>query len=66
MTEVDICNTLGMLQDPACNRLPLTPELINDIRQVAGALREAWQQKNRYGALYEDLWLEFIPWHSLN
>jgi hypothetical protein len=66
MTELEMCDTLGILFDPDKNRLTVTDDIRNSIDQVSQAFHEMNTQKALYGVLNEDIWLEFIPWHSLN
>jgi hypothetical protein len=66
MNELEMCKTLGILFDPEMNKVSLTQDLIDDIIQVCNAFSEITHQKERYGSVNQDLWLEFIPWHSLN
>jgi hypothetical protein len=66
MTELELCNTLGILVEPDKNRVALTEEVRQSIEQVSSAIRESGCQRRIFGVLNQDLWLEFIPWHSLN
>lgn len=66
MNELEMSAALGILLDPDKNKLDVTPELACDIERVSRAFQEITEQKEIYGPLNEDLWLEFIPWHSLN
>lgn len=61
-----MCNTLGIMLDPDQNRLSVTEDIRKSIRLVSTVFSEMHQQKQQYGTVNEDLWLEFIPWHSLN
>ncbi len=66
MNEVEMSRTLGILVDPDKNRVKASRRCSADIIQVCRALREINHQKERFGTLNQDLWLEFVPWHSLN
>lgn len=66
MNELEICQTLGILVDPGKNKLPITPLLAEDLKMVCSALSEIMDQRQQYGSLNPDLWLELIPWHSIN
>jgi hypothetical protein len=66
MTELEMSETLGIILDPENNRLSISKQLRWDIQKVYRAFSEANTQRESFGTLNEDLWLEFIPWHSLN
>lgn len=66
MTEVEMSRTLGILADPEKNRLPIGEDLRDDIQMLCMTFQEMMDQKEDYGSVNTDLWLEFIPWHSLN
>ncbi len=66
MHELEIFESLGILLDPEENRLPVDNELRQSIERLSEAFFEMTTQRLLYGTLNPDLWLEFIPWHSLN
>ncbi len=66
MTELEMSTTLGILFDPDCNKVLPDPEVCESIRKVSLAFAEVTMQKQLFGPVNEDVWLEFIPWHSLN
>jgi hypothetical protein len=66
MREMEMCAALGIVLDPDRNKLSVTPELACEIAIVSFAFLEINTQREVFGQVNEDLWLEFIPWHSLN
>ena len=67
MSELELCDTLGILLEPEQNRLKLRNEdQLDDIQFLTCVLSEINQQKKEFGTLNPDIWLELIPWHSLN
>ncbi|MEB3244886.1 MAG: hypothetical protein VKJ06_02745 [Vampirovibrionales bacterium] len=66
MTETTLGLTLGFLPDPVCNRVVYSPDDANNIRSLMSVLADANQQRSSYGSINQDIWYEFLPWHSLN
>lgn len=66
MTELELCDHLGLLLEPTKNRVVMNEDLENDIAYVNLVFAEATLQKSDLGPVQQDLWLELIPWHSLN
>lgn len=66
MTELEMSRTLGILADPEHNRIHLEPDMASDLMMVTLAFHEMRTQRRYIGTLNQDLWLEFLPWHSLN
>lgn len=66
MTELEMCDTLGILIEPGRNRVKVTRELRQNIGLISQAFSEMTTQKELYGTVNQDIWLEFVPWHSLN
>ncbi len=66
MTELEMSQTLGMIMDPVRNRLAVTSDLALEMTQLGMAFTQAIRQRPHLGTLNPDLWLEFVPWHSLN
>lgn len=64
MTEEQLGLTLGFMPDPEKNRLSLTESL--DVIQLSEVFAILESQQRRYGRVNADLWMEFLPWHSLN
>lgn len=61
-----MCDTLGLLLEPSENKVPVTEGFLNDIQSITMAFSELNAQKTLLGSVNHDIWLEFIPWHSLN
>ncbi len=66
MKELELCSNLGLVLDPEENRLEIGKELRQSIKHLSRVFSEMNNQKTIYGTLNKDLWLELIPWHSLN
>ena len=66
MNELELFDTLGIILDPDYNRLAITEDIQISIENLSYVLCEMNTQKKSYGTLNPDIWLEFIPWHSLN
>jgi hypothetical protein len=66
MTEQELCLTLGLLEEPSINRLPITEDLAYDIRTLKMVFDMAQSQRQPIGLTQMELWLDFLPWHSLN
>ena len=66
MTEVELSLVLGILQEPPKNRLPMTPELKADIQHLTTIFSLQKQQKRSLPIPSQQLWLDFLPWHSVN
>jgi hypothetical protein len=66
MTEQELCLALGLLEEPCHNRIALTEKTISHLLQVSQALTVSHQQKEMFGSVGSELWLDFLPWHSLN
>ncbi len=66
MTELELCETLGIVHDPDKNRLVGVGDIKIIVETLCSALHESSQQKHHYGSVNTDLWLDFLPWHSLN
>lgn len=66
MTEMELCLTLGMIQEPDKNRFNATPLAKAQLCLVVEALTIQRIQKQHLGTLNDELWLEMLPWHSIN
>jgi hypothetical protein len=66
MTNLEWCETLGLIADPDENRLGIDEDLILQINDLSAVFSKMIEQKAIYGAVNPDVWLEFVPWHSLN
>ncbi len=66
MTELEMSVTLGLLIEPEKNFVHIDKDLKEDINHIANAFTEISRQKCTLGAFHTDIWLEFVPWHSLN
>lgn len=66
MTEQELDLTLGLVVEPQQNRVRLTPDRIANIQQVIKAFNRAQEQRQLLHSLPYELWLELLPWHSLN
>jgi hypothetical protein len=66
MTELELFDNLGILLDPEQNRVSVTPAIRENINMLSSVFSEMNTQKRRFGTLNPDIWLELIPWHSLN
>ena len=61
MTELEMCETLGIIVDPQKNKLPVTEEIKDNIDLLRHAFCLQGQQREQFGVLNPDLWLELIP-----
>jgi hypothetical protein len=66
MTEQELSLTLGIWHEPEANRLPLATLDDHGLRQALEAMAMARHQRKRNHWVPLALWLEFLPWHSLN
>ncbi|MEZ4573642.1 MAG: hypothetical protein R2857_01710 [Vampirovibrionales bacterium] len=66
MTQVELCKKLGILLDPDNNRVELTSDVQNDIRQLVTSFTTQSEQQSLMGRAQKNLWLELLPWHSYN
>jgi hypothetical protein len=66
MTEQELSVTLGIWHEPECNRLRPYQSMSGDLRQAMAAMQQARLQHQHNGWVPLALWLEFLPWHSLN
>lgn len=66
MTEMELCLTLGMIQEPERNRFESTPVAKAQMCLAVEALMIQKIQKAQLGSLNDELWLEMLPWHSIN
>lgn len=66
MTELEMSRKLGLILEPSKNRFTLTQESESAINGLIGALFEQAEQKLLMDGLFEETWLDFVPWHSDN
>jgi len=66
MTELEMCDALGILLDPDKNAVTIDSIILENIAKVSRALAELSDQKAILGTLNQEMWLAFVPWHSLN
>lgn len=65
MTKTELAETLGIVNDPDENKVSIKSSSKALVHAIS-ALKLQEQQKREYGSLNPDLWLELVPWHSLN
>jgi hypothetical protein len=66
MTELEMCDALGILLDPDQNAVTIDQTILENIAKVSRALVEVSDQKALLGTLNQEMWLAFVPWHSFN
>lgn len=66
MTEQDLSLFLGILHEPTHNRLPMDPLLSRDIEDLTLIFTLGFEQRDQLGSWNPDLWIDLLPWHSLN
>ncbi len=66
MTEQQLCETLGLLTEPVQNRPPLDAKLKSEVRFLKDIFTALTHQKTLLGTLNPDIWVELLPWHSMN
>lgn len=66
MRETDIAEQLGLMLEPERNKLPLSTDMKEDMFIIHYAIQEMSTQKMVMGIFHQDVWLDFLPWHSLN
>jgi hypothetical protein len=57
--------TLGIIDDPLHNRLTC-PHALQSVQELILVFRHSETQEALMKDSYTNLWLEFLPWHSLN
>jgi hypothetical protein len=66
MNELEMCETLGIIVDPQQNKLSMTTDIADNILLLSEAFFLQGKQREQLGPVNPDLWLELVPWHSLN
>jgi hypothetical protein len=66
MTEVEMSTRLGLITDPDKNRVNCDFYDLLDMNATMIAIQEGKLQKQTIGTVNAELWLEFLPWYSLN
>lgn len=66
MNQLEMDVTLGLLSDPEKNYVHLDPELTSEILNLSQIFAIAKNQKEDIGSANLEMWIELIPWHSLN
>jgi hypothetical protein len=66
MTEQELAVTLGLLEEPVRNYVPVDAHLRADILHLKEVFEIVRSQKDQLGAVNPDIWCELVPWHSMN
>jgi hypothetical protein len=66
MTELEMSRKLGLILEPVKNRLRVNTENETAMGGLIAALFEQAEQKILMDGLFEETWLDFVPWHSDN
>jgi len=66
MTELEMTVTLGILPDPDKNFVHVDEALKAEITYLSTIFAIARGQKEMIGTANPDMWIELLPWHSLN
>ena len=66
MTELELSKKLGIILEPEENHVEVTESLVACLHTLRETFREQDKQRFEMGSIYEELWLELLPWHSLN
>ncbi len=66
MNELEMNVTLGILPDPDKNFVHMDEGLKAEITYLSKIFAIAKGQKNIIGSANPDMWIELVPWHSLN
>ncbi len=57
---------LGMVSEPAQNKVDMDPLLRAEISYLSHIFEMIQGQKRRMGSVNPDIWCELLPWHSMN
>ena len=66
MTELEMSRKLGLILEPANNKVHLTMENSLALESLVAGIQQQHSQRHLLGELFQDLWLDFVPWHSDN
>jgi hypothetical protein len=66
MSELELSLVLGLLHDPTQNRLPIDEELKAELQHLNQIFQVQQLQQQAFKRPTQNLWREFLPWHSLN
>jgi hypothetical protein len=66
MTDIQLSSTLGIIQEPIKNKVHFSNEQAEQFMELTFVLRQAESQQKLLKPTTENLWVEFLPWHSLN
>ena len=66
MTELEMAMTLGLVTEPEKNFVKVDPVIIAEIQHMKHIFVIAQDQHKEIGRLNPDVWMELLPWHSLN
>lgn len=66
MTELELSQKLGIILEPEANYVEMTENMVACLHTLRETFREQDRQRLDIGSVYDELWLELLPWHSLN
>ncbi|MFM7389342.1 MAG: hypothetical protein ACKO34_01810 [Vampirovibrionales bacterium] len=66
LTAVQVSATLGLIEDPLKNKVIFTATQKEHFFELIAVFKEAQRQSKLLKPTTEDIWVEFLPWHSLN
>ena len=66
MTEQEMCLVLGILNEPEKNRVRMDEHLRLDLALLGDVFAIARDQREHLGSVNCDVWIDFLPWHSMN
>ncbi len=66
MTELELSMTLGIMMEPEKNRVKVDPLLQAEILYLKHIFQIVQYQKQEVGCANPDVWVDLVPWHSLN
>jgi hypothetical protein len=66
MTELEMSLTLGIVTEPAENRVYVDPIIQAEIMYLKHIFSINESQKEELGSINPDVWADLVPWHSMN
>lgn len=64
--ELEFATLLGLVLEPTCNKVALTPTLTEQLQELTMVLEVSKTQHQLLKPLCADAWIDLLPWHSFN